>query len=374
MAMHVETVVVGAGQAGLAAGYHLARRGRPFVILEAGDRAGGSWLNRWDSVRLFTPASHDGLPGMPLPGGYRFPTGAEMAAYLAAYVERLSLPVRSGVRVDGLFRDGDRYLVTAGADTYGADNVILATGHHRAPRTPAFARELSPRTRQLHAADYRRPDQLRPGPVLVVGAGNSGADIAVEVAATHPVILAGRHPGHLPIRIESRRARLVFPFVWFAWTHLLTRNTRWGRRLRDDLLGHGASLVRIKPDEIAAAGIERTPRIEGVIEGRPVTEDGRVLDVATVIWATGFQPDFGWVSLPGLDSSGHLPNDRGRVTAQPGLYVLGQPFQHSYTSDTAGGVGRDAAFVVADIARRTVRGASTPSVRTLAAGRAPGTS
>ena len=367
MAEHFDTVVVGAGQAGLAAGYHLARHGRRFVILEAADRAGGTWLNRWDSVRLFTPATHDGLPGMPFPGGYGFPTGAEMAAYLSAYAERFSLPIRTGVRVDGLFRDGDRYLVTAGTEAYSADNVILATGPHRAPRTPAFAGELSPAIRQLHAAEYRNPGQLRPGPVLVVGAGNSGADIAVEVAATHPVMLAGRHPGHVPIQIESRSVRLVFPFVWFAWTYVLTRRTRWGRKLREDLLGHGESLVRIKPDDIDAAGIERTPRIEGVIEGKPATEDGRVLDVANVVWATGYRPSFGWVSLPGLDGSGHLPNDRGRVLAQPGLYVVGQYFQYSYNSDTVGGVGRDAAFVVADLTRRAVRAASTPPTRALAA-------
>jgi putative flavoprotein involved in K+ transport len=305
---------------------------------------------------MFTPSTHDGLPGMPFPGQYRFPSGAEMAGYLASYADRFALPVRTGVHVDGLFRDGDHYLLTSGADAYSADNVVLATGPHRTPRVPKHAAELSPTIRQLHAAEYRNPGQLRAGPVLVVGAGNSGADIALEVCATHPVLLAGRHPGHLPIRIEGRVARFLFPLFWFGWNHILTLHTPWGRRLRANLLERGEGLVRIQPQDIDAAGIERTARIESVADGRPVTADGRALDASNVIWATGFRPDFGWINLPDLDTSGDLAHDRGVVTGQPGLYVVGQHFQYSYGSDTAGGVGRDAAFVVQDIARRTIAG------------------
>jgi len=351
-----DTIVIGAGQAGLSAGYYLASRGRPFVILEGADRVGGSWNNRWDSMRLFTATPHDGLPGVVFPGTYRFPTHQEMAHYLASYAERMALPIRTGVRVDGLFREGSRYRVTAGRTAYLADNVIVATGVHRRPKIPALAAGLSPDILQLHSADYRNPGQVRPGDVLVVGAGNSGVDIGIELAATHHVLLAGRHPGHLPFRIESRRARALFPLIWFIWTHVLTTETGPGRKRRAKVVeGHGDPLIRTKPEDVEAAGIERTARIHGVVDGRPQTEDGRVLDVANVIWATGFVPDFGWIALPGLDSSGHLPNDRGRVEGQPGLYVLGQAFQHRFNSHTVGGVSHDAAFVVRDLDLRPRR-------------------
>jgi putative flavoprotein involved in K+ transport len=351
--MQYETVVIGAGQAGLSAGYHLAKRGKPFVILDAADRVGGSWLNRWDSMKLFTPATHDGLPGMPFPGGYHFPTRDEMTAYLAAYAERFALPVQTGVRVDGLFREGDGFRVTAGGSAYDTQNVVLATGVHRRPRIPDFASRLASDIVALHSCDYRNPSQLQAGPVLLVGAGNSAADIGLELAPTHKTLMSGRHPGHLPIDINSLKARIGFPVIWFAWTHLLTEKTKRGRKVQaEHTSGHGDMLIRVKPEQIDAAGIERTARIADVVDGRPVTEDGTVLDVANVIWCTGFLPDFDWIDLPGLDSSGRLANDRGSVTGQPGLYVLGQEFQYMFNSHTVGGVGKDAAVVVKDIGQR----------------------
>jgi putative flavoprotein involved in K+ transport len=305
---------------------------------------------------------------MRYPGGYGFPTRDEMASYLAGYADHFSLPVRTGVRVDGLFREGNGFRVTAGSQAFDADNVVIATGVHRRPRRPSFAAELSPDILQLHSADYRNPAQLRPGSVLIVGAGNSGADIGLEVARTHRTLLAGRHPGHLPIRIESRYARMLFPFIWFSWTHVLTRRTALGRRLRAEVLqGHGDMLIRVKPQDIDAAGIERTPRIADVVAGRPRTEDGRVLDVANVIWATGYLPDFDWISLPGLNSSHGLDNERGRVNGQPGLFVVGQEFQYMFNSHTIGGVGRDAARVVGDIVDRAASlAASGPGVPVIA--------
>ena len=364
MSERVETVVIGAGQAGLSAGYYLARRGRPFVILDAGDRIGGSWWDRWDSMRLFTPTTHCGLPGMRFPGRYSFPPATAMADYLQQYAARFELPVRAGVRVDGVFREGDGFRVTAGPLAYLAENVVLATGVHRRPRTPDFAGSLAPHIVQLHSAAYRNADALAPGAVLVVGAGNSGADIALELAATRRTLLAGRHPGHIPVRIESRRARMLFPFLWWTWTHVLTERTPMGRKVQAQRIeGHGDQLIRVKPADLDAAGVERIGRVTGVVDGRPSTDD-RVLDVGNVIWCTGFLPDFDWVELPGLDSSGRLANDRGRVVGQPGLYVLGQEFQHMFNSHTVGGVGRDAAFVVADLARRmTVRGRAAAEVR-----------
>lgn len=361
--MQYETVVIGAGQAGLSAGYHLAERGEPFVILDAAERVGGSWLNRWDSLALFTPAGHDGLPGMKFGGGYTFPSKDEMIAYLERYAEQFRLPIRLRTHVDGLFAEGDGYRVTAGAESFLARNVILATGFHRVPKTPAFADELSPDIVQLHSADYRNPGQLQPGTVLIVGAGNSGAELGVEIGKTHKVLLSGRNVGYLPIDTRGWQGKLMFPVIWWVWEHVLTEDKKPGRKVQAEALeGHGEFLIRQKEKDLLAVGIERVARIAGVVDGLPQTEDGVRLEVANVIWCTGFEPGFGWIDLPGLDSSHRLANDRGSVRGQPGLYVLGQEFQYMFNSHTVGGVGKDAAYVVRQIATRSTREMSPSEV------------
>jgi putative flavoprotein involved in K+ transport len=361
---YVDTIVIGAGQAGLSAGYHLAKRDKEFVIVDAADDVGGSWATRWDSMRLFTPATHDGLPGMPYPGGYGFPTRDEMTQYLRRYAEHFRLPFRGGVHVDGLFKEGDLFRVTAGATSYLAANVIVATGYHRKPKTPVFAGELSTDIVQMHSADYRNPAQLREGTALLVGAGNSGADIALDLVGSHRVILAGRHPGHLPFRIDTWQARLTFPLIWFTWSRILTLRTPPGRKVSAKVVEgrHGDALIRVKPDDLDAAGVERAGRIESIVDGLPVTEDGKVLNVANVIWCTGFTPDYGWISIDGVDSSHRLDSDRGVVRGTEGLYVLGQAFQYMFNSHTTGGVGTDAEYVVNHLSRRTVRRQALPEL------------
>jgi putative flavoprotein involved in K+ transport len=347
MSEKFDTIVIGAGQAGLSAGYHLAKRGKPFVILDAADRVGGSWQNRWDSLTLFTPSIRDSLPGRSIGGDYRFPTKDELLDYLERYVAEFDLPVRLGVHVDGLFREGAGFRVTAGAQAYDADHVILATGAHRAPHRPAFGDELSADIVQLHSADYRNPGQLAPGPVLLVGAGNTGAEIAMDLAPTHKVLLAGRNVGEIPIDIRGWQGRVMFPVLWWVWEHILTERSKPGRKVQAERFeGHGDPWIRQKEKDIEQAGVERTSRITGIVDGRPRNEDGEVLDVANVIWCTGFEKDFAWIDLPGLDSSGRLANERGAVEGQPGLYVLGQEFQYMFNSHTVGGVGKDAAYVV----------------------------
>jgi putative flavoprotein involved in K+ transport len=349
-----DTVVIGAGQAGLAAGHDLAMRGKPFVILDAADRVGGSWLNRWDSLKLFTPSIRSDLPGLPLGGGYRFATKDEMLDYFERYVATFELPVRLGVQVDGLFREGAGFRVTAGAQAFDADHVILATGVHRVPRTPAFAGDLSDDIVQLHSADYRNPGELAPGTALLVGAGNTGAEIAMDLAPTHQVLLSGRTVGEIPIDTRGWQGRLMFPVIWWVWEHILTERTRPGRKVQAEALqGHGEPWVRQKEKDIQQAGVRRTARITGVVDGRPQNEHGEVLDVQNVIWCTGFEHGFSWIDLPGLDSTGRLANERGVVTGQPGLYVLGQEFQYMFNSHTVGGVGKDAAYVVEHLERRS---------------------
>jgi putative flavoprotein involved in K+ transport len=355
----VETVIVGGGQAGLSVGYHLAQRGLPFVILDANERIGDSWRKRWDSLRLFTPARFSVLAGMPFPApAHSFPTKDQVADYLEAYAARFDLPVRTGIRVDGLARNGDRFVVSAGDLRFEADNVVVAMSTHQTPWVPPFASELDPDIVQLHPGEYRNPSQLQDGGVLLVGAGNTGAEIALEVASGHPTWLSGRDTGHVPFRIETVAARYIFlPLVFrFVGHHVLTVDTPIGRKVRPKILSRGAPLVRVKPKDIAAAGIERVPRVEGVRDGLPVLEDGRSLEVANVVWCTGFRPDFSWIDLPifGEEEEPKEPmHERGVVANEPGLYFVGLLFLYAMSSAFLPGVGRDAEHVVEDIVSPT---------------------
>jgi putative flavoprotein involved in K+ transport len=346
-----ETVVVGGGQAGLAAAYHLKKQGRPFVVLDAEERIGDVWRKRWDSLRLFTPAKYDGLPGFRFPAPrWSFPTKDEMGDYLEAYAARFELPVRTGVFVDRIFRDGDRYVIESGLQTFEADNVVVATGAHRVSRLPSFASELDPRITQVHSADYRNPSQLQEGGVLVVGVGNSGAEIAFELSRTHGVFQAGTPSAEIPVRHGSVPMRFVLPVIRFVGTHVLSVRTPLGRKARPRFLVMATPLIRVKSKDLAAAGIERVPRVGGARDGLPLLADGRVLDVANVVWCTGFGYDFSWIDLPGLDDNGQPLHERGVVPSARGLYFVGLRFQYAAVSDVLPGVGRDAAHVVKHLA------------------------
>jgi putative flavoprotein involved in K+ transport len=348
----LETVVIGGGQAGLAVGHHLARRDRPFAILDGGARIGDAWRNRWDSLRLFTPACADGLPGWAFPAPrWSFPTRDEMADYLEAYAHRFALPVHSGVRVDRLAREDGRYVVIAGERRFTAGSVVVATGPHQRPYTPSFARALDPAIVQLHSAEYRNPSQLRAGGVLLVGAGNSGADIASELAPDRPTWLSGAHPGQVPWRIERRRVRPLNRAVFFSFRHVLTIRTPPGRNVRAKVMAHHSGpLIRVRDDDLEAAGVERVPRVAAVRDGSPLLADGRVLDVANVIWCTGFRPGLDWIDLPILDDEGRPRHERGVACGQPGLCFAGQEFTYALASAMIQGAGRDAGYIVRRLA------------------------
>jgi putative flavoprotein involved in K+ transport len=349
-----DTVVIGAGQAGLSAGYHLRATGRSFVILDADARVGDTWRRRYDSLRLFTPAWAIRLPGWGFPAkGFTTPFKDDLADYLEAYAKRFSLPVRNGVRVDAVRREGDGYVVSAGEVELAASNVVVATGAHREGRVPAIAADLHPATLQLHSTMYRNPSQLREGGVLVVGAGNSGADIALEVSGTHPTWLSGPIRGHIPADIDTGIARHVaFRIVRFIGLHVLTIRTPIGRRSRMKAATQGDPLIRVKPKWLDRGGVRRVGKTVAVHDGTPVLDDGTTLDVANVIWCTGFRHDLSWIDLPIFDEDGAPMHERGVVTSEPGLYFVGLPWQYSAGSDTLPGVGRDAAYVVEQLVRR----------------------
>lgn len=354
-----DTIVIGGGQAGLATGYYLKQQGRDFVILDAGERIGDAWRARWDSLRLFTPARYDGLPGMAFPAPPDiFPPKDAMADYLESYASHFELPVQLGVWVDRLAQDGERFLVTAGERRYEAHNVVVAMTTYQVPWIPSFAGDLDPSILQMHSSDYRNPSQLQEGAALIVGAGNSGSEIGLEVAREHEVWMAGRDVGHVPFRIERRIAHwLLIPFVIrFLFHRVMTVSTPIGRKKRPELMGKGGPLVRVKPEDMEEAGIVRLPKMAGVRDGRPVMEDGRALDVANVIWCTGFRPDFSWIDLPifGDQEKPKEPqHQRGIVAGQPGLYFVGLFFLYALSSSLITGVSRDAKYVAETIAARS---------------------
>jgi putative flavoprotein involved in K+ transport len=344
----LDVLVIGGGQAGLAMGYHLAQRGLRFQIVESGRELGSAWRSRWDSLRLFTPGRYDNLPGLPFPADAdSYPGKDDVADYLAAYAAELDLPVRLDTTVTSLARAGDgSYLVKAGPDALEAAQVVVATGAFQQPFTPPVAAELVPDVHQLHSADYRRPEQLPPGRVLVVGAANSGCQIALELSATRTVDLA------VGTRIPTVPQRPLGRDIWWWASGLrldrVTADSRLGQRLagRDQIVGTG-------PKQLARRhGITIRPRVQAVA-GRSITfADGTHVEYDGVVWATGFSTDDSWVDVPDVtDERGRLQQVRG-VTPSPGLYTLGRTWQHTRGSALLGWVGADAAFIAEQIAAR----------------------
>jgi putative flavoprotein involved in K+ transport len=348
----IPTVIIGGGQAGLAMGYHLQRAGEEFVILDANARIGGTWRNRWDSLRLFSPPRYSSLPGWPMRLS-SFATHSQMADYLEEYAQHFDLPVRSGVRVSRLSRTDDGFRLDTSTGEVLASRVVIATGGYQSPAVPDFAAELAPGVRQLHSSAYRNPGQLE-GTVLVVGAGNSGAEIALEaVRSDHPTWLAGRHPGEVPFRIEARKARVLVPIVMFVFRRILTLDTPLGRKFRAHSIDHGKPLVRTKVSDLESAGVQRVARIAGVREGLPVTVDGEVLEPRTVVWCTGFRPDYSWIDLPVTDEHDQPITERG-VSPETGLYFLGLEFQYAVASATIQGLDQDARYLVRAMAKQPI--------------------
>jgi putative flavoprotein involved in K+ transport len=348
-----DTVVVGGGQAGLSIGYYLRKQGRPFVILDARPRIGEAWRRRWDSLLLFTPARINGLPGMRMPGrGSAFSNKDDMADFLEAYARRFDLPVRTSTRVDNLSRHGQGFELTAGDRRFHARNLVVAMTNYQEPKAPSFASGLDPDIYQVHSHHYKNPGELRDGPVLIVGVGNSGADIGIEVAQTHETWLAGKETAHVPFRIETAIARhVLIRLVRFVGHRVLTVRTPIGRKVRPFIMAHAAPLVRVKPKDLLQAGVRRVGRITEVQDGKPVTAEGEVLDVRNVIWCTGYLPGFTWIKLPIFGERQEPDHDRGVVERVPGLYFLGLNFLYSATSDTITGVRRDAKRIAKHLAR-----------------------
>jgi putative flavoprotein involved in K+ transport len=342
----LDVLVIGAGQAGLALGHHLARRDADFLLVDAGPEIGSSWRSRWDSLRLFSPAQYDSLPGLPFPApADTHPSKDDVADYLADYAAHFALPVRLDSPVVRLHRDGDGcFAATTPTGTLTAKQVVVATGPFQTPHVPALAQQLDPLVPQLHSAEYRNPGQLPAGArVLVVGAANSGLQIAAELAERCAVTVAvGTRPTELPQRIAGRDL-----FFWLTTSRFFTvpAHTRIARRLR----ARGDLVIGTRSSELRRRGVEFRPRLTGVT-GRTVTfADGRTADVDAVVWATGYRPDHSWLHVPGVVVDGEVRHRAG-VTDVPGLYFLGLPWQTCRGSALLGFVGADAASLSARMA------------------------
>jgi len=341
----LDVIVIGGSQAGLAMAWHLARQHLRFVVLEAGPEPGHSWRSRWDSLTLFTPAQYDALPGMPFPGSPdTYPAKDLVADYLNAYAAEFNLPVRLNTRVTALILTAEGFEARTGDGVFRARQVVVATGPFQAAYVPPAAQQLDGSVTQLHSAGYRNPRALPPGPVLVVGGGNSGFQIAGELAATRQVDLsiATKLPG-LPQRLAGKDL-----FWWLTRLGALrvTVESRLGRRMSSRDFVIGSSRRRLQ-----AAGVRLRPAVAGA-EGRTVRfTDGSSLDAGIVIWATGYRPDYSWIGIPGVTRDGQVVHRRG-VTEVPGLYVLGLSWQHTRGSALLGFVHEDAAYLAGRITGR----------------------
>jgi len=351
----LDVVVVGGSQAGLAIAWHLAREGLRFVVLEAAPEIGPTWRSRWDSLTLFTPTQYDALPGMPFPGPPdTYPGKDAVAGYLKAYAAAFDLPVRLNSPVTRLSQTDEGFKIHTQSEVFNARQVVVATGPFQQPFTPPAAQQLDASVTELHSAEYRNPRALPDGPVLVVGGGNSGFQIAEELAAAGRRVdlsIATKMP-ILPQRLAGKDL-----FWWLTRLGLLrvTADTRPGRRMssRDFIIG--SSRRRLK-----AAGVRFRPAVAGA-DGRTVRfADGSSLDAGIVIWATGYRPDYSWIHIPGVARDGQVIHRRG-VTEVPGLYFLGLTWQHTRGSALLGFVHRDAAYLAGLITGRDRAAEAAPT-------------
>ena len=349
-----EVVVIGGGQAGLAVGYHLAQQGRRFTILEAAGEPAAAWRGRWDSLKLFTPVRYDSLPGLPFPGDPdSYPRRDDVVGYLTEYARRFDLPIELNSRVSSVRQRDGGFLVEVADRTFEAEQVVVATGPYQIPSTPAVSKRLGADVMQLHSSDYRTPAELPTGTVLVVGGGNSGFQIAAELARTHDVHLAvGARQLPLPQRILGRD---LFRYLEAIGLMSKTVTSRIGQRLKER-----ETLIGSSPRSARKHGIHMRQRVMSADTATVTFADGSDLRVDAVIWATGFRLDHSLVELPVFDEDGQLVHERG-VTEVPGLYFLGLLWQHTRGSALLGWVKDDAQYVAQRIAARAGTSASTRS-------------
>ncbi len=337
------TVVIGAGQAGLSAGYFLKKQNEDFIILDQESQGGDSWRKRWDSLRLFTPSQYDGLPGFPFPGKRgSFPTKDDLANYLLNYAKKFSLPVKLSTKVIELRKTAEGFEIITTDGSLLSDFVIVATGTNPIAYIPEFAKELNKGVVQIHSSEYKNPQQIPGLNTLVVGAGTSGVEIAIELAKSRKTMISGKPTPHIPNFLFRYAGRAL----WWFLQNIVTRNTPIGRQARAKILTSGAPLISVSMEDVKKANVEHVPRVKGIQNGLPQLENDRIVAVDSVVWATGYKPDFSWIKIDLEKNKGWPETKRGICESSQGLYFVGMLFQFGLSSGFVGGVGRDAAFVV----------------------------
>lgn len=352
MTTRTDVLIVGAGQSGLALSQELSKRGVEHQVLETHQAPGDVWRHRWDSLRLFTPAKFNSLPGMTFPGRSRYcPTAVEFAHYLDDYADKFAVPLNCGETVTGISTNpGGGFAMTSNSSSgerkWAAGRVVIATGGYTAPVIPPEANGLDDRITQLHTSQYRRPEDLPGERTLIVGSGASGVQLGVELAqAGRAVTVAGRPTPSIPAPLLA-----VAGGMWFSFLHrVLTRGTPLGRRAAPKVVSSGSPLIGISARDLDRHGVSRGPRLAGIADGLPQLADGTIVDSDSLLWATGYQPGLDWVEGLPLDAHGLPQHHRGMSLSTPGLAFMGLPFQYGLTSTLIGGVGRDAAHLAAQL-------------------------
>jgi putative flavoprotein involved in K+ transport len=341
----IQVAIIGAGQAGLATAYHLKRLGVQATLIDAHARVGDVWRQRWDSLRLFSPAKYSSLPGWPFPfPPYHLPSKDETADYLEEYARRFGLVTKLGTQIRSLSHDGEHFILETDAEQILAKVVVVATGTFHTPKLPPFAAELQSSIRQLHVADYRNPDDLQAGDALVVGTGASGSQIAAELAKSgRKVYLSGPETPNMP------RKKWGKDIYWWLYTTgaMNMRKDSWlGRRYLKKTGGGDALIGRSLAEITKEAGLHRLGMMQGQENGWPKFDDGSTLpDIRNILWATGYQNDYSWIHLPILDQNGEIQQKRGECSTVPGLYFMGLKFMFRADSSNLGGVKRDAEYL-----------------------------
>ncbi|WP_307336496.1 flavin-containing monooxygenase [Metabacillus malikii] len=338
-----DSIVIGCGQAGLAIAYYLKKTNQNFLLLDKGSEIGGTWKERYDSLLLFTPRAYSSLPGLPLSGEAQgFPTKDEIVEYPKNYVEKFDFPIHLNEEVIHVNKVDDTFLIKTNKNEYRAKNVVVATGPFQTPNIPSFSKNLSPAIYQLHSSQYKNPRQLINGNVLVVGGGNSGAQIAVELSKEKDTYIAiSKTLNYLPLVIRDKSI-----FYWFDKVGILKvkSNSFFARILQkrgDPIFGFELKKA------ITNNEVKVKKRVMNANGNELLFEDNSTLKVSNIIWATGFKTEFPWLKIAGiLDEQGNVLHSRG-VSNIDGLYFIGLPWQYRRGSALLQGVGYDAKYIVA---------------------------
>lgn len=334
-----DVIVVGAGQAGLAMGYDLKRNHRSFCILESNQRVGDSWRKRYDSLVLFTPRVYSQLPGMNASRDpHTYPTKDDIAADLEAYAHRYALPIHFQTTVHSLEKRDGRFILKTNRGTYQANKVVISTGPFQQPWIPPFAEQLYPDIVQMHSSSYRNPNQLQDGNLLIVGAGNSGAQIAVECAKYRQTFLSVSRPlKFMPLQIFGKSIFWYYEKLGLMDAPTTSKKGAWLKKQPEIIYDlHLKTVLKNGDITLKSKAISTT-------SGHDIAfDDGTRLEVQNIIWATGFQSDYHWIQIPDvLDATGQPKHKRG-VSPVDQLYFLGLPWLSCRGSALLGWVGKDA--------------------------------